>query len=402
MNILYIWDSDYPWDVRVEKICSTLSSYGHKVHIAARNLKKLPVYEIRGNLIIHRLKAWQNEKLNYTLSFPAFFSPVWSHFINDIIRCNAIDLIIVRDLPMAIAGIWAGRRHKIPVIFDMAEDYVAMIWDIWRARKFQGFNLVVRNPYLAKLVERYVFRNSDHILVVIDEARDLVINRGALPDKVTIVSNTPVLDAFNQNDVVLNETSDKIEGKYAVVYVGGIQMGRGIQVVFEAIPYIIREIPDFLFVVIGDGYAAQRLKDMAVSIGIQDYVLWLGWIEHGEIFTYLKSCKVGVIPHKVTDHINTTIPNKIFDYMGLGLPVLASDALPMKRIIQKEKCGETFKSGISRDLAVNLIKIYKSSQNYGMRGICSVENQYNWNIDSSRLISAIFKVHKLVKYGRNA
>ena len=394
MNILYIWDSDYPWDVRVEKICSTLSSNGHQVHIAARNLKKLPLYEVRDNLIIHRLKLWQNDKLNYTLSFPAFFSPVWSHFINEIIRCNGIDLIIVRDLPMAIAGIWAGRRNKIPVIFDMAEDYVAMIWDIWRARKFQGFNLVVRNPYLAKLVERYAFRNSDHILVVIDEARDLVINRGALPDKVTIVSNTPVLDAFNQNDVVLNETSDKIEGKYAVVYVGGIQMGRGIQVVFEAIPYIIREIPDFLFVVIGDGYAAQRLKDMAVSIGIQDYVLWLGWIEHGEIFTYLKSCKVGVIPHKVTDHINTTIPNKIFDYMGLGLPVLAADALPMKRIIQAEKCGEIFKSGISRDLAANLIKIYKSSQNYGMHGKCSVENQYNWNIDSSRLISAILKVHK--------
>ena len=47
MNILYIWDADYPWDVRVEKICEALNNNGHEVHIASRNLKKLPVNQRR-------------------------------------------------------------------------------------------------------------------------------------------------------------------------------------------------------------------------------------------------------------------------------------------------------------------------------------------------------------------
>ena len=127
MNILYIWDADYPWDIRVEKICNSLKNNGHEVHIAARNLKRLAEYEDLKGLHIHRLKTWKNEKLNYAFSFPAFFSPIWKRFLDSIIRKSRIDLVIVRDLPMAIAGIWSGRRNKIPVILDMAEDYVSII-----------------------------------------------------------------------------------------------------------------------------------------------------------------------------------------------------------------------------------------------------------------------------------
>ena len=72
---------------------------------------------------------------------------------------------------MAIAGIWAGKRNNIPVIFDMAEDYVAMIRDIWEARKFKGLNFLIRNPYLVKIVEKYVLSKVDHIFVVVEEAK---------------------------------------------------------------------------------------------------------------------------------------------------------------------------------------------------------------------------------------
>src|SRR5688500_5458658 len=149
MKILYIWDADYPWDVRVEKICHALMAGGHELHVAARNLKKRPVYENNAGLHVRRIKSWSNDRSNYFASFPLFCSPVWKRFLDSIIRVRGIELIVVRDLPMAIGGISAGRRAGIPVILDMAEDYVSMVRDIWHARKFQGLNLVVRNPYLA-------------------------------------------------------------------------------------------------------------------------------------------------------------------------------------------------------------------------------------------------------------
>lgn len=389
MNVLYIWDADYPWDIRVEKICLTLAEAGHHVHIAARNLKRRPEQEVSGGITIHRLRAWPSERMNYALSFPTFFSPVWGRFLNRVVKDNNINIVIVRDLPMAIAGIWTGMRNGIPVIFDMAEDYVAMIRDIWDARKFQGLNFVVRNPYLAKLVERYVLRKSDHILVVVEEARDLAIKRGAKPEKITIVSNTPPLDAFVQHGTVTNDTIEKIRNHYSVIYTGGVQMGRGIQVVFDAIPEIVKEISDFLFVIVGDGYAEPILKERMAEKDIQDHVLWVGWVDHRQIFDYIRVCRIGIIPHFVTDHVNTTIPNKIFDYMGLGLPVIASDAVPMKRVLKDEDCGITFRSGDATDLKRAVIEIARSEGMKANNGINAVKSRYNWGEDAKRLLSVI-------------
>ena len=334
MNILYIWDSDYPWDIRVDKICSSLVNSDNHVWIAARNLNKQARIEKVNGVNIHRLPIWNNDKLNYTFSFPVFFNPVWKNFLDQIIIHEEIKIIIVRDLPMAIAGIWAGKKHQIPVIFDMAEDYVAMIRDIWKYRKFHGLNLIVRNPYLAQIIERYVIRHIDHILVVVDEAKKVIERNDGDMKKVTIVSNTPILRSKNDNSLHSDEILKYIKDHYSVIYTGGIQLGRGLQNVINAIPILIKKIPDFLFVVVGDGYATETIKKMIDTVGVEKYVLWIGWSEHRFLHQYIKACRVGIIPHHRTEHTDTTIPNKIFDYMAAGIPVVSSNAIPLKRIIR--------------------------------------------------------------------
>ena len=394
LNILYIWDADYPWDVRVEKICRALKNNGHEVHIASRNLKRRAVCEDIDGIKIHRMKMWKNNRLNYFFSFPLFFSPVWKKFLDDIIQRDRVDLIIVRDLPMAIAGIWAGKRSNIPVIFDMAEDYVSMVRDIWRLRKYQGFNLVVRNPYLAKYVERYSFKYADHILVVVEEAIKVITKGGGDFNKVTIVSNTPQLEDFESATYLQNDNIELINNHFSVIYTGGIQMGRGVQTVLDAIPRIVCDIPDFLFVVVGDGYAAEKIKNIVTAKGLEKYVLWIGWVSHADVFSYIKGCNIGVIPHFVTEHVETTIPNKIFDYMGCGIPVVSSDAPPMKKILEKDQCGITFRGGDAEDLARAVVKLYKSNFDFGGNGKKAVRRKYNWQEDEKNLIHVINNIRK--------
>jgi glycosyltransferase involved in cell wall biosynthesis len=395
MKILYVWDADYPWDVRAEKICHALMAAGHEVHIAARNLKRRAVYENIAGLHVHRLQTWSSEKVNYAASFPVFFSPTWKRFLDGVIRNNGIDLIIVRDLPMAIAGIWAGARSKIPVIFDMAEDYVSMVRDIWRKRKFQGLNLLVRNPHFAKLVEKYSFKHMDEIIVVVEEAKDVVVRGGGEAAKITLVGNTPNpianTEAVSQE---IDEILNTIRTHYSVIYTGGIQLGRGLQVVFDAIPEIVKQIPDFKFVVVGDGYASAALKKLMQAKGVEKHVLWLGWVPHTSLHKYIGASKVGVIPHFTSEHVNTTIPNKIFDYMQCELPVLASDARPMKRIIDEEKCGRTFPSGNAAELAKELLSMRGREREYGANGEHSVRTKYNWSVDAARLVALIDKYSK--------
>lgn len=101
-------------------------------------------------------------------------------------------------------------------------------------------------------------------------------------------------------------------------------------------------------------------------------MLWLGWVDHSEIFGYVKQSDIGVMPRYTSDHVNTTIPSKIFDYMACGLPVIASDAGPMKRII-KNNCGVTFESGNAADFAKRTIKVYQFDNGCGGNGRKAVE-----------------------------
>ena len=392
MRILYLWDADYPWDIRVEKICNSLNKIGYEVHIAARNLNKLKQYELINGIHVHRMKSWSNSNFNYITSFPAFFSPFWKIFINNIIEKQKINAIIVRDLPMAAAGIWAGKKYNIPVIYDMAEDYCAMIREIWKVRKYHGFNLIVRNPYLAKMVENYVIDKFEHIIVVTEEARDIVIKAGVKIDNVSIVGNTPILQILNDMAFIENEDIDFIKSRYSAIYTGGITSDRGISYVIDAMPRIIENIPDFLFVVIGRGYATEQYLELIQRRKLQNFVRWVGWVDHDKLYDYIRASKIGVIPHNVSDHTNTTIPNKIYDYMVCGIPVVASNAVPMMRIIKEEKCGKIFISGNPISLADAIISIHKNSYGYGENGKTAVLKKYNWENEEITIKNIIERV----------
>jgi glycosyltransferase involved in cell wall biosynthesis len=389
MNILYIWDADYPWDVRVEKICNSLYNAGHAVHIVARNLKKLPEHEITNGVHVHRMKAIQNDFMNYAATFPFFLSPKWSGLIHKVIEIQHIDLIIVRDLPMAAAGVWAGEKYKLPVIFDMAEDYCAMLREIWEKRKYKGFNLVVRNPYFAKWIEKYVINKFDHIFVVVEEAKDLVKKMGVKAEKISVIGNTPVLRDLRFSESADPPDIDNLKARYSVIYSGGITPDRGLSVVIDAIPHVISKIKDFLFVIVGKGFEIENLKRQVGKNGLEAYVKWVGWVQHDLLYEYIKASKIGIIPHYVTDHINTTIPNKIYDYMACGIPIIASDAVPMKRILSEERCGKAFKSGNAKSLAEALITIHRDPGRLGECGKAAILKKYNWEKDAEAMIDVL-------------
>jgi glycosyltransferase involved in cell wall biosynthesis len=359
------------------------------VHIVARNLKKLPEHEIINGVHIHRMKALQNDFANYAVTFPFFLSPKWNGLIHKVIEKHHIDVIIVRDLPMAVAGVRAGEKYKLPVIFDMAEDYCAMLREIWEKRKYKGFNLLVRNPYFAKWIENHVIHRFEHIFVVVEEAKDLVKKMGVKPEKISVIGNTPVLRELQFSGSSEHSDIDVLKARYSVIYTGGITPDRGLSVVIEAIPLIISEIKDFLFVIVGSGFEVENLKLQIGKNGLEGYVKWVGWVPHDLLYEYIKASKIGIIPHHVTDHINTTIPNKIFDYMACGIPIIATDAVPMKRILTEEKCGKAFKSGNAKILAEAISSIHNDAGTMGECGKAAILEKYNWEKDAEAMIDVV-------------
>ena len=110
MVICKIWDADYPWDVRVEKVCQSLRQK-HEVHLVCRNSKRRPTYEESDGIHIHRLPVipFNLGWLNRVVGFPAFFNVVWIFFVWRVVRRDRASVILVRDLPLALTALIVGR-----------------------------------------------------------------------------------------------------------------------------------------------------------------------------------------------------------------------------------------------------------------------------------------------------
>ena len=156
MRIGLVRDSEYPWDVRVEKITRSFINAGHEVHLICRNRRAQVRYELAEGLYIHRLPH-TGKQLDKITSFPFFGNPVWLSSIHRVVKGCRLDALIVRDIPMVLAGICIGRLRQIPCYVDMAEPYPEMLAG-YRVLQNKGFaktilNRVVRNPRFADHVE---------------------------------------------------------------------------------------------------------------------------------------------------------------------------------------------------------------------------------------------------------
>jgi glycosyltransferase involved in cell wall biosynthesis len=394
MRICKIYDGDYPWDVRVEKVVSSLVEHGHEVHLVCRNLLRRPEEEIHDGIHIHRLRAFGNDGFARAVTFPAFFNPVWISRISGVVRDCAINLILVRDLPMALAAGAVGRWYGIPVILDMAENYPAMLQDIRRSESFSLSNIILRNPLFAKGVEWIAIRMVDHLLVVIEEAKERLVGRGVKPEKISIVSNTPRMNGLEFP--AERQDQDKQGSTLSLIFVGGLEPMRGLDSVLEMLPTALRSIPSLHFIIVGGGRWEHDLKMKAHSLGLNGHVVFAGRTDYSHAMCDVNRSHIGIIPHRVTEHTNSTIPNKLFEYMLMGKPVVATEMAPVSRIIREVDCGLTYGDETGFVSALVALQDPATRARLGENGRQAVLRKYNWGQESRSLINAIGAAAKTI------
>jgi glycosyltransferase involved in cell wall biosynthesis len=284
-----------------------------------------------------------------------------------------------------------GRIFKLPVIYDMAENYPAM-WQIFRSK--------LKIPLLAKIIESIALRLSDHVMVVVEESRERLLRKGIRSQNVSIVSNTPELNLFEEN---IHRYRKEIfqNNKINLLYIGYLTKLRGLDTVIKALPKILKEEGKIKLNIIGDGIDLPKLKGLAKEIGVQEYVDFKGWIDFKYIPYIISKSDIGVIPHHSNEHTNTTIPNKIFDFMACGKPVIVSNARPLKRIVEKTGCGITFQAENIDDFSNKLICLIKENEKdqMGLRGKKAVKEIYNWDKDAENL-DHILKIMESRRWSR--
>ena len=389
LKICKVWDHEYPWDVRVEKVSRALTDAGHHVHLTARNRGRLRILEDLPEATVHRLSPtpWLGRRLEAAGMFPAFFNPRWFNLIRRTAVDTAADVLLVRDLPLTPTAIWVGRRLGLPIIHDMAENYGAMIRDLWHTGTTRWGDSLIRNPALVDQVERWCLKRLDHVIVVVEESRERLIDLGVPSDKITVASNTPPLARLSN----VAPTKQRREALH-VVYLGLMERARGVSLAIQAVAICEAQGVSVRLTLIGDGRNLVDFQKEAEAARLRpDQIRFLGFLPNDQALEIVAQADVGIIPHHVNESWNSTIPNKLFDYMAAGVVVVASNAHPVERVVRESACGRIFKDRDPQHLAAVLAELQgmEDRSAFSHAGQRAIRTRYNWENDSARLVRAV-------------
>jgi glycosyltransferase involved in cell wall biosynthesis len=270
------------------------------------------------------------------------------------------------------------------MVFDMAENYPAMLRSCREAGQARPGDWLVRNPILAERVERWVIRRADHILVVVEESRDRLIKLGVPAERITVVSNTPPLERLR----ALPASHDPEEEELRVVYLGMLDAeSRGVGILLRALAQCRDWGLAVRATVFGDGGERIHLMAQSDALRLGGVVRFAGRVPNQDALRALRTFHVGIVPHYVDEHCSTTIPNKLFDYMAAGLASVVSDAPPLARVVREGGCGEVFRDRDAVDLARALASLKDAvrRKNLGEAGRAEIASRYHWEADAGRL-----------------
>ena len=383
IGIVTQWPFPNSSDNRCRKIVETLAVAGHDVFVfTAVPTDKTFVtgsqtIEVNGPCRSGPLASVQ--PLTSATPFPG--NPYWAVWLQRQARRLRLDWFMSKELRLGLSTCWAARASRSKFWIDLSENYPGMV-RIERGEQF----LMPAYVAVAALLERRCARSADLVTVVTESNRERLAQHGVSKTHLVVVSNTPVLQTMaTRNGNALRE-------KLNLVYAGVLSKVRGLDRLLMALGRIGPERERIRLHIAGEGSEEQPLRTLTKSLGLTNCVQFHGWVPREELPSLFAGCDVGVIPHVLTEFTQTTIPNKLFDYMACGMPVWTTSMRPCQEIIECAKCGWVSEDTVD-GMAVVLRHLLSTSEGErhakGERGRHAVHSSYNWNVDSRRMLDAL-------------
>lgn len=363
---------------RVDRAARTLAASGHEVVLIALQDKDTLAYEDRGDYVVKRVEL-KSRKLprGFGLKFIRFAEAIWRTFVAAW-REDA-DVYDSRDAYPLFVTHLAARLRGAALVYDSDELNLDRNWS------------VARNPvwrFLMKAYEGFYVRHAEAV-VTTDYGRAEVIGERYGVERPTVVLNVPDTFAELEPDAAWRERAlgDK---RYLLLYQGILVENRGLPEMVRA----MRMLPECRLAIIGYGHLEEKLKTMVREEGLEGSVVFFDAMPFNDLMRCTVAADIGVIPliGSCLSYVYAA-PNKLFEYMMAGLPVVATDLPDMARVINEERVGALISdpedpSSIAE--AVNRVLADPSElAAMGQRARGVALSRYNWELEREKL-AAVF------------
>ncbi|MBU2568710.1 MAG: glycosyltransferase, exosortase A system-associated [Gammaproteobacteria bacterium] len=282
-----------------------------------------------------------------------------------------------------LAALKAARKHKIPLVYecrafweDAAVDHGSTTEGSLRYR-------------VTHFLETHVFKNADAVTTICEGLRNDIIGRGVADSKITVIPNAVDIDKFSYDvepDLPLREQLGLVD-KVVLGFIGSFYAYEGIPLLLDALPSILKEIPDVRLLLVGGGPQDDAIKQKARDLGLQDKVVFTGRVPHDRVQDYYNQVDIFVYPRLSMRLTDLVTPLKPLEAMAQGRLVIASDVGGHKELIDDEKTGYLFAAGNAESLAQTVLRLLNNRSQWDAiraNGRRFVEEKRNWAYSVSR------------------
>jgi len=315
-------------DQRVHKTCLSLVSMGYDVHVIGRKLRSYKFY----NSSVMFEKPYSVKRFNLFFKKGFLFYMTFNIRLFFFLLFNKFDVIFSNDLDTLLPNFLISRIKKKPLVYDSHELFTEIPELIDRP--------LVKSFWI--FIEKRIFPRLDHIITVSNHIASFYYEK--YNKQINVIRNVP----FNLNHYSHSPSQKLLSFKTLfhkslgkkIIYQGSLNKDRGIELMIESMGFIHAT----LFIV-GDGDIKIKLVKLVKKLSLERKVKFIDRVSFSELKEITVNMDLGLsFEEDVCLAYKYSLPNKIFDYIHSGVPVLVSDLPEMRNLVNHYKIGKVLKS----------------------------------------------------------
>jgi len=376
-------------DHRVIKIINTLSQ---KHSIDLYYLAATPQDKTLFNEKVELFSFDYNNSIKTKIIRHSFFWHEFNFFIKSVLDKNiAYHAIWCNDFPTLHPAYKIAKKLKSNLIYDSHEIYLETLNQFFPTKTSLIKSLIFKTSLgfmrtFGKMAEKRLINKANQIITVNDSLADYFKTTYGV-NNVSVIMNFPpitsleasqfidfrVLFSFQENDKIL-------------IYQGVLNKGRGLELVINSIKHTPQNIK---LIILGDGPLKSELTALTSDLNLQQRIKFINKVPINELLNYTSGADFGI---NILEDFNLSkklaSPNKLFEYIHAGIPVVCSQSVENDKVLAKYSIGIAVKNE-SKDIAKKITELV-DKEIRGYKLACKkASKEYNWEAQEEMILNLI-------------
>jgi glycosyltransferase involved in cell wall biosynthesis len=293
-------------------------------------------------------------------------------------RAAPPELIYERYSLFLFATIWLARRRGIPLVLEINDSAL-----VERVRP-----LTMRG--LARRIERWCFRQATGLVFISTYFRDVAMGAYGEIAPSVVSPNAVDLPRFDPSrfDRERLRAERGLTGRTVCGHIGVFAHWHGVDGFVEAIAHRLDSVPDLALVFVGDGKTLPAVRELIEARGLSDRVLLPGRVPHDEVASWIACMDYAVLPN--SNHYGS--PMKLFEFMGMGVAVVAPDYAPVAEVIADGRTGWLFPRGDAAACVERVLELAQCAEERRRVGAAArdyIASERQWRNNAEQLLTLV-------------